>query len=121
MHRLSIETVISAAHLLRDYDGNCSRLHGHNWKIKVEVNASQLDNIGMAIDFKDLKDLSWQVAGKFDHQIINEIAPFDKINPTAENLSQYFYREIAKLLPAEIKMSRILLWETDKYMVEYSE
>ena len=121
MYNLSIETMLSAAHLMRNYEGACSRLHGHNWKIKVEVSADKLNEAGMTIDFKDLEDISNQVISKFDHQYFNEIAPFDKINPTAENLARYFYREIAKLLPENIKMSKISLWETKNYLVEYSE
>ena len=119
MYRLSIETTISAAHHLKDYQGNCSMMHGHNWKIQVEVNSNKVDNVGMVIDFKDLKDITWQVVGKFDHQVFNNIPPFDKLNPTAEHLSKYFYHEIEKLLPENVKMDRIKLWETDKYSIEY--
>lgn len=121
MFRLSIQTQISAAHFLKQYEGDCARLHGHNWKVQVEVLSDQLDNVGMAIDFKDLTELSKRVIGRFDHQVFNEIAPFDKINPTAEHLARYFYREIARELPAHVKMASIKLWETDKYLVEYSE
>lgn len=119
MFKLSIETHISAAHLLRNYEGPCSRLHGHNWKVKVEVRAHTLNAVGIAIDFKDLKDITWQVIGRFDHNNFNEIAPFNDINPTAENIVRFFYEEIAKKLPEEIKLSKISLWETEKYRVEY--
>ena len=121
MYYLSIETYISAAHQLNDYQGNCALLHGHNWKIKVQVKTDILDKVGMGLDFKDLKEITWKVAGKFDHQIINKIPPFDKMNPTAEHLSKYFYDEIGKLLPQHIKVNKIYLWETDKYLVEYCE
>lgn len=121
MYRLSIQTSISAAHFLNNYDGNCALLHGHNWKIQVEVCSEQVDKAGMVIDFKDLKDITWQVAGKFDHHVFNETPPFDKENPTAENISRYLYNEIGKLLPAHVKMDRIRLWETDNYSIEYFE
>ncbi len=121
MYRLSIQTNISAAHLIRGYKGPCARLHGHNWKLKVDVTASVLNEIGMAIDFKDLKEITWKIAGRYDHQNFNEIAPFDKINPTAENVAKYFFEEIDRLLPEGIKMAKISLWETEKYLVEYSE
>ena len=120
MYKLSVETSFSAAHFLNDYEGPCSRIHGHNWKIQVTVASGQLDNSGMVIDFKDLKDLAWQVAGRFDHQMINKVSPFDRINPTAENLSKYLYHEIGRLLPPHIKMDTIRLWETDNYLLEYS-
>jgi len=121
MYRLSCETTISAAHFLREYKGPCANLHGHNWKIKVEVSAIELNNIGLAIDFYDLKKITWKVVGEFDHQNFNEIPPFDKINPTAENIVKYFYEKIAERLPAGIKMESLKIWETEKYLVEYSE
>lgn len=119
MYRLSAELKISAAHQLRNYDGPCARIHGHNWKVKVEVCATELDKIGMAIDFADLKDITWRVIGKYDHNNFNAIAPFDNINPTAENIARYFYHEISALLPQGIKMCSIEIWETDKYKVAY--
>lgn len=121
MFNLSIDTSFSAAHLLRDYDGPCSRTHGHNWKIRVEVLADTLDEKGIAIDFKDLKNLTWQVIGKFDHSNFNDIAPFDTLNPTAENIVKYFFDELKKILPEGTRLNKIRLWETEKYAVEYSE
>jgi 6-pyruvoyltetrahydropterin/6-carboxytetrahydropterin synthase len=121
MFNLSINASISAAHLLRDYEGPCSRLHGHNWHIRVEVLADKLDEKGIAMDFKDLNELTWQVIGKFDHNNFNDIAPFDKLNPTAENIVKYFYDELKKILPEGTRLNKICLWETEKYAVEYSE
>ena len=119
MYRLSAELKISAAHQLRNYEGPCARVHGHNWKVRVEVSAFELNNVGIAIDFLDLKKISWQVIGKYDHNNFNEIAPFDQLNPTAENIAKYFYHEIESLLPAGIKLLTIEIWETDKYKVAY--
>ena len=121
MYKISIETQISAAHLLRDYEGPCSRLHGHNWKILVVVMSNTLDKHGIAIDFLDLKNLTWKVVGKFDHNNFNIIPPFDKINPTAENIVKYFFEEIEKLLPSNASLKSIRLWETEKYAVEYEK
>ena len=121
MHNISIETSISAAHLLRDYEGPCSRLHGHNWKIRVEVSSEMLDEHGIAIDFLDLKKITWKVVGPFDHNNFNVIAPFDELNPTAENIVKYFFDEIGKLLPANINLNSVRLWETEKYAVEYKK
>ena len=121
MYHLSIQTSISAAHYLRNYQGDCERLHGHNWKIEVVVASEQLGPADMVIDFKDLNELTWGVVGKFDHQVFNEVPPFDKLNPTAENLSRYFYQQINKLLPRGVKVAKIKLWETEKYCIEYSE
>ena len=121
MYNLSIETAISAAHLLRDYEGPCSRLHGHNWKIRVEVNSDELDKHGIAIDFLDLKNITWKVIGKFDHNNFNDISPFDELNPTAEHIVKYFYDEIEQLLPSNTSLKSIRLWETEKNAVEYQK
>ncbi len=121
MYRLAIQTSISAAHHLNDYEGNCALMHGHNWKIQVEVKSDQVDRVGMVIDFKDLKEITWQVVGKYDHQVLNNVSPFDNQNPTAENISKHFYLEIAKLLPQGVQMDRIRLWETENYSIEYFE
>ncbi len=121
MYKLAIEVSISASHYLRHYSGPCQRMHGHNWKIQVVVTGKQLNEAGMIIDFKELSDLTWQVIGRFDHQTFNELPPFDTLNPTAENMAKYFYHEIGRILPEGVSMSAIRLWETDKYMLEYSE
>jgi 6-pyruvoyltetrahydropterin/6-carboxytetrahydropterin synthase len=121
MYQLSIETKISAAHFLRDYEGPCNRLHGHNWRLKVKVTASKLNEVGMAIDFKDLKEITLQVAERFEHRNLNEIPPFDQINPTAENMALHFYNEISKLLPENVKVKTVTVWENDTNQVEYGE
>lgn len=121
MYKLSALLSFSSAHYLNAYKGECARLHGHNWKVLVEISAVNLDETGMAMDFKDLHEIAWKVIGKFDHQVINKVEPFDKINPTAENLARHFYNEIKNNLPANIKMEKIGLWETENYLVEYCE
>ena len=121
MFTLSVQKEISAAHQLRDYDGPCARIHGHNWKIKIEVQADKLDHVGIAIDFTDIEDLLWKIIGAYDHSNFNEIEPFDRINPTAENIACYIYEEMKKLLPSGIDMKSVQLWETDTYRVTYEE
>lgn len=121
MFRLSSKKMISAAHILRGYKGPCARLHGHNWHVKIDVLSDLLDDVGLAIDFKDLDDIIWQVAGPFDHQNFNDFPPFDKINPTAENIARYFFKEIEKKLPDHVRLDKVTIWETEKYFVEYFE
>ena len=121
MYKLTSLSSLSAAHYLRDYKGTCQRIHGHNWKIEITIESDRMNGLGMVMDFKEIKELTWQAVGRFDHQVFNDIAPFDKLNPTAENISKHFYQEIAKLLPEGIKLSNVKLWETEKYCIEYSE
>ena len=112
----------AAAHLLRNYEGVCNRLHGHNWKVEVLVTATKLDDVGMGVDFKVIKDATRELIGKLDHRNLNEIPPFDEINPTAENISEYLYSELSKELNVDgIKVSAVTLWETDRASVTYSE
>ena len=112
----------AAAHLLRNYEGVCNRLHGHNWKVEVQVTATELDDVGMGMDFKVIKDATRELIGKLDHRNLNDIPPFDKINPTAENISAYLYKELSKTLNTDgIKVSSVTLWETDRACVTYSE
>lgn len=112
----------AAAHLLRDYEGVCNRLHGHNWKVEVKVTANSLDNVGMGMDFKVIKEATRELIGKLDHRNLNDIPPFDVINPTAENISEYLYQELSNELNADgIKVSTVTLWETDRACVTYSE
>jgi len=121
MYRLSIDKTISAAHNLRDYEGPCARIHGHNWKVRVQVLATQLDNTGIVIDFDELEKITWKVIGRFDHQNLNEIHPFDTINPTAENIVKYFYDQIKSVLPRGVKLDAVTLWENQTYRISYAE
>ena len=121
-YTMKILTDFAAAHYLRDYDGVCSRLHGHNWKVEVQVVASHLDTVGMGLDFKDIKEATKSLIGKLDHQNLNDIAPFDKVNPTAENISAYFYKELSNEINTDrVKVDSVTIWETDRACVSYTE
>jgi 6-pyruvoyltetrahydropterin/6-carboxytetrahydropterin synthase len=121
MYTLSVNKYISAAHQLNDYNGPCARIHGHNWKIQVDVRVAYLDNIGIAVDFNDLDDWLWQIIGPFDHQLINSVPPFDKINPTAENLVKFIFEQLKERLPQGVTPFRVTACETDSCMVSYEE
>ena len=117
-----VQVEISAAHSLRGYHGNCARTHGHNWKVLAEIKANELDSLGMAVDFKELKSAMMEIANIIDHQNINEIHPFDEINPTAENIAKWFYNELALTVnDSRLNLSSITIWETDRSSVRYSE
>ncbi len=121
-YTLKILTDFASAHTLRGYPGACSRMHGHNWKVEVEVEASALDSIGMGVDFKRIKQAAREVTARLDHRYLNEIAPFDEINPTAEHISRYLYGELAQALDsATVRVRAVTLWETDRASVRYTE
>lgn len=122
LYTLKVHAQFCSAHALRDYPGDCRRLHGHNWKVETEVTARVLDDIGIAIDFKAIKAATRQLADSLDHRFLNDIEPFERINPTAENLAAWFYRQLSKNLNGKgVSVSAVTLWETDNACVRYSE
>jgi 6-pyruvoyltetrahydropterin/6-carboxytetrahydropterin synthase len=122
MYTVTIETEFSAAHIIRGYNGPCSRLHGHNWKVTVEAKTEVLDTLGMSVDFYVLQKKTEEITAKFDHRDINSIPPFDKeLNPTSENIARYIYDELKKLLPPRVKLSFVAIGETGQYTAKYSE
>lgn len=121
MYTLSVDKMISSAHKLNNYDGPCARVHGHNWKIQMVIQSKDIDNRGIAIDFNELDEKLWEVIGPFDHQLINSIPPFDKINPTAENLVKYIFEKLKNKFSGQFKLKKVSVWETDASMVSYEE
>jgi len=121
-YTLKICTEFAAAHTLREYPGACSRMHGHNWKVEVEVIAHTLDKTGMGVDFREIKNFTRDVTDKLDHRYLNEIKPFDEINPTAENIAAWIYSELEKKLNDDrVVVSAVTLWETDRACVRYTQ
>jgi len=122
MFVLKIVTDFASAHSLRNYPGDCARLHGHNWQVEVSVCSEVLDDNGIAIDFREIKKQTKLVIKRLDHQYLNEIKPFDVLNPTAENIAKYFFEEVGLLINSEnVKVKEVLIWETPRSSVTYSE
>ena len=122
MFVLKIVTDFASAHSLRDYPGDCARLHGHNWQVEVSLCSQVLDDSGIAIDFREIKKQTKLVVKRLDHQYLNEIKPFDVLNPTAENIAKYFFDEIALLITnKDVKVKEVMIWETPRSAVTYSE
>ena len=122
MFEINIITTIAAAHRLRGYKGKCEEIHGHNWKVEVYVQSEKLDDIGMVMDFKDLKKKTEQLLKLYDHKYLNEVAPFDKINPSSENLARSIYKELSKKINNKNCMvSKVKVWESDDTAANYYE
>ena len=120
MYHVSIETHFSAAHHLRNYNGHCENLHGHNWKVEVTVSTEQLDEAGMALDFTILKKKTTALIEQLDHHNLNDIPPFTTINPSSENIARYVAQELAqRLADPKIKISRVTAWESDNACATY--
>jgi 6-pyruvoyltetrahydropterin/6-carboxytetrahydropterin synthase len=121
-YTLKIVADFAAAHLLRDYPGICGRLHGHNWKVEVEVTATALNPVGMGIDFNDLKAATRAELAELDHRNLNDLVPFDRINPTAENIAAHLYRQLTnRLNSTTTRVTAVTLWETERCCVRYTE
>lgn len=121
-YTLKILTDFASAHTLRDYPGACARMHGHNWKVEVEVSAEQLDAIGMGVDFRVIKQATRDVADRLDHRYLNDLEPFTQVNPTAENIAAYFHRELSATLNNDrVQVHAVTLWETERACVRYVE
>ena len=125
VYEISKDFVFSAAHQSRFHGGKCERLHGHNWRVRVHARASQLNRIGMVIDFADLQKLVAEVGQRFDHRNVNEVPPFDEANTTAELLARFFYTETARLLAeregGRVTVAKVEVWENEGSLAVYRE
>lgn len=114
MYVLVVREEFSAAHRLPSTGGKCEGLHGHNWKVEVQVCAEELDGSGMAIDFHDLRALTREVVEELDHKYLNELPAFRQQNPTAENLARYIYERVVERLPrGRVTMDQVCVWESE--------
>jgi 6-pyruvoyltetrahydropterin/6-carboxytetrahydropterin synthase len=124
VYEISKDFVFSAAHQIRFHGGKCERLHGHNWRVRVHLRASELNRIGMVVDFADLQAMVAEIGSRFDHRNVNEVPPFDEVNTTAELIARFFYVETARRLAAEgdrVRVSRVEVWENEGSLAVYRE
>ena len=122
MYTLKVEGAFEAAHHINDYPGKCARLHGHNWVVEAVVKGRELDELGMLVDFKDIKQTLKDTLERFDHRYLNELAPFkDGVNPTAENLARIIFEELAgnEIFKRDSVLAAITVFESPKSSVTY--
>ena len=112
MFEICVEHTFAAAHALRNYYGKCENLHGHNYRVQVGMEGSELDEGGLLYDFSKLKGQLRATSEYLDHQNLNELAPFDKINPSAENIAKFICEEMQKGLDTGV-IAYVRVWETD--------
>ena len=122
IYELYIDTHFSAAHTLKDYPGECARLHGHNWLVRVYVRCRQLDALGIGLDLKVMKEKVKEALQELDHAHINDLPPFRDINPTSEHIARYLYRELGRRLNTDrVRVTKIKVSETPNAGVFYWE
>lgn len=111
-YHLTVKDHFDAAHHLYGYPGECKNLHGHTWDVEVTVVSPELDEIGIVYDFKSLKADLKAVLSDYDHVLINEVAPFDEISPTAENLARVICERLAETVDPRVHVSEVAVWES---------
>jgi len=120
MYELKIKTEFSSAHNLRGYEGACESLHGHNWHVEVYVRSSKLNDIGLALDFKELKKHTNEIMDELDHRYLNELDAFKEVNPSSENLAKYIFEELErKIGTGDVAVSKITVYESKNSAASY--
>jgi 6-pyruvoyltetrahydropterin/6-carboxytetrahydropterin synthase len=121
MFEVTVEESFASGHALRNYKGKCENVHGHNYRCQVSVEGAQLGSAGLLVDFVELKRVVHAVLDRLDHQWLNDLPPFDAINPSAENMARFIHEQVTEGLgeqPGQ-RVSRVKLWETDTSSVTY--
>jgi 6-pyruvoyltetrahydropterin/6-carboxytetrahydropterin synthase len=121
MFEVTIEETFSAGHALRNYRGKCENVHGHNYRCQVTLEGAELDEIGLLVDFVELKRVLHGVLERMDHQWLNDFPPFDVLNPSAENMARYVYEQVREGLKTRqgVRVGLVRLWETDTANATY--
>ena len=119
-YQATVEATFSASHQLRGYRGDIEPLHGHNFRVEASVMSEKLDSIGLVLDFVELEAKLKSVLAPYDHRHINDLAPFDEINPTTENMARYFFEQLEGVLaPFPVKLRQIRVWEAPAFCASY--
>jgi 6-pyruvoyltetrahydropterin/6-carboxytetrahydropterin synthase len=124
MFEVSILETFAAGHALRNYKGKCENVHGHNYRVEVTLEGERLDDTGLLVDFADIKRILRSAIAYLDHRFINDLPPFDIVNPSAENIAKYFSDEMENGLrncpgSAPVRIQAVKVWETDTCVATY--
>lgn len=120
MYEIKIKTDFAAAHCLREVGGKCESLHGHNFTVEVAVESEALNELGMVIDFRLLKNKTQAVLQALDHSYLNELPFLQGKNPSSENLASYIFEELARQIDQEgYRLSRVSVWESETSRATY--
>ncbi|MCX5647642.1 MAG: 6-carboxytetrahydropterin synthase QueD [Planctomycetota bacterium] len=119
-YELFIQADFSAAHNLREYKGKCERLHGHNWRVDLRLAGDRLNAEGLLLDFTEAKRILGEVLERFDHRYLNEVEPFDRLQPSSENIARTIAEAVAERFPAGVRVVSVTAWESDRCAATYS-
>lgn len=118
MFEIWVEHTFAAGHALRNYHGKCENVHGHNYRVRVGIEGPDVDENGLLHDFADLKKRLRATSEYLDHQFINDLKPFDEINPSAENIARFICQEMQKDLKSA-SIAYVRVWETETSCATY--
>jgi 6-pyruvoyltetrahydropterin/6-carboxytetrahydropterin synthase len=122
MYRLMVSASFAAAHQLKGYGGKCEDLHGHNWRVQLYVTADELNETGLAVDFKEMKGYLHTILQSLDHRYLNDLSPFQTCNPSSENIARYIYGQASgKLKGSKARVVSVRVWESENAYAEFSE
>ncbi len=125
MFEITVQAGFSSGHFLRNYYGKCENPHGHNYRVLVTLVGETLDDSGLLLDFKLLKQVLKPVIGRIDHQMLNDLEPFTTLNPSAENIAKYFYdqtkEQLSEMTQGRVRVKDCTIWETDTTTATYYE
>jgi 6-pyruvoyltetrahydropterin/6-carboxytetrahydropterin synthase len=122
MFELKVVADFAAAHQLRNFEGNCEKLHGHNWKVEVTLCGDKLNKAGLLMDFREIKDATDRVLKELDHSFLNDLPPFKNESPSSENIAAYLYGKLSnELNSGDRRVSKVTAWESDSACASYAE
>jgi len=122
VYELKIVSHMAAAHQLRNFHGKCENLHGHNWKIEVYVTGKDLEENGILVDFRQIKQATQEVINELDHRFLNDLQYFKEVNPSSENIARHIFDSVGKLLNNDrVRVSRVTAWESDSACATYKK
>jgi 6-pyruvoyltetrahydropterin/6-carboxytetrahydropterin synthase len=122
MYYSAITGTFSAAHSLRNYQGKCERLHGHNWRVEVVVATEELDKAGMGLDFTVLREKTAAVLAELDHRFLNECPPFTEVNPSSELIARHLFERLAGCVEdGRVRVAAVKVWESDGSWAEFRQ
>jgi len=120
MFELSVKTHFSAAHRLVGYEGLCANPHGHNWEVEIFLRGSRLNDLGMLVDYRDIKAAVREAMKEIDHVDLNQVPAFIRANPTSENLARYVHERLSERINTErARISRVTICETPGTSASY--
>ena len=120
MFIINIKSNFSAAHNLVGYKGDCAKVHGHNWNVRLSLRCNKIDEVGMTIDFKILKRDFNNLLSEFDHENLNTVECFRECNPTSESIAQKIFEKAELVFNDEsTSVFEIEVSESEKYSVIY--